>query len=122
MSCLTTAATRRSRIGPAAVRTASAAASSHEVLLVPMTSVTLYTLMTPSLDALPARAPRRSGGPPSSGAGSGRQVRRPPPDLSLALSLSYVQDCCPADPRPPSRSRRRPGRALARAADRSQEP
>jgi hypothetical protein len=31
---------------PAAVLIASAAASSHDVLLVPMTSVTLYTLMT----------------------------------------------------------------------------
>jgi hypothetical protein len=34
---------------PAAVRIASAAASSHDVPLVPMTSVTLYTLMTLSL-------------------------------------------------------------------------
>jgi hypothetical protein len=31
---------------PAAVLIASAAASSHDVPLVPMTSVTLYTLMT----------------------------------------------------------------------------
>src|ERR1700733_10604471 len=46
MSCLTTSATRRSRSVPAAVLIASAAASSHEVLLVPMISVTLYTLMT----------------------------------------------------------------------------
>src|SRR5437879_13722589 len=46
MSCLTTSATRRSRIVPAAALIASAAASSHDVLLVPMISVTRYTLMT----------------------------------------------------------------------------
>src|SRR5436305_8860233 len=50
MSCLTTSATRRSRSVPAAVLTASAAASSHEVLLVPMISVTLYTLTVLSFD------------------------------------------------------------------------
>src|SRR5579859_6117872 len=50
MSCLTTSATRRSRSVPAAVLIASAAASSHEVLLVPMISVTLYTLIAISLD------------------------------------------------------------------------
>src|SRR5580693_3545807 len=50
MSCLTTSATRRSRSVPAAVLIASAAASSHEVPLVPMISVTLYTLMTVSFD------------------------------------------------------------------------
>ena len=33
------------------VRTASAAASSHELLLVPMMSMTLYTLMTASFTA-----------------------------------------------------------------------
>ena len=52
MSCFMTSATRRSRIVPAAVLIASAAASSHDVLLVPMISVTLYTLMTLSLDGL----------------------------------------------------------------------
>src|ERR1022692_4346771 len=50
MSCLTTSATRRSRSVPVAVLIASAAASSHEVLLVPMISVTLYTLITLSFD------------------------------------------------------------------------
>src|SRR5580704_5816169 len=50
MSCLTTSATRRSRSVPPAVLIASAAASSHEVLLVPMISVTLYTLITLSFD------------------------------------------------------------------------
>src|SRR5580698_5087791 len=50
MSSLTTSATRRSRSVPAAVLIASAAASSHEVLLVPMISVTLYTLITISFD------------------------------------------------------------------------
>src|SRR5580693_5974039 len=50
MSCLTTSATRRSRSVPPAVLIASAAASSHEVLLVPMISVTLYTLITISFD------------------------------------------------------------------------
>src|ERR1051326_1765861 len=55
MSCLTTSATRRSRIVPAAVLIASAAASSHEVPLVPMISATLYTLMLVSFDhAAPA--------------------------------------------------------------------
>src|SRR5579859_5788522 len=49
MSCLTTSATRRSRSVPEAVLIASAAASSHDVLLVPMISVTRYTLITPSL-------------------------------------------------------------------------
>src|SRR5271166_2107881 len=56
MSSLTTSATRRSRIVPDAVLIASAAASSHEVPLVPMISVTLYTLMTLSFEAcLPGR-------------------------------------------------------------------
>src|ERR1700730_1506019 len=50
MSCLTTSATRRSRSVPAAVLIASAAASSHDVLLVPMISVTRYTLMMFSFD------------------------------------------------------------------------
>src|ERR1035438_5145781 len=50
MSCLRTSATRRSRIVPAAVLIASAAASSHDVLLVPMISVTLYTLTTLSFE------------------------------------------------------------------------
>src|ERR1700728_3804739 len=50
MSCLMTSPTRRSRSVPAAVLIASAAASSHEVLLVPMISVTLYTLITVSFD------------------------------------------------------------------------
>src|ERR1700685_3013975 len=50
MSCFMTSATRRSRSVPAAVLIASAAASSHDVLLVPMISVTLYTLMTISFD------------------------------------------------------------------------
>src|ERR1700689_5307944 len=50
MSCLRTSATRRSRSVPAAVLIASAAASSHEVLLVPMISVTLYTDMALSFD------------------------------------------------------------------------
>src|SRR5215468_735565 len=57
MSCLTTSATRRSRRVPAAVLIASAAASSHDVLLVPMISVTLYTLMTISFRRLPAARP-----------------------------------------------------------------
>src|SRR6266513_982541 len=57
MSCLTTSATRRSRSVPAAVLTASAAASSHDVLLVPMISVTLYTLTMLSFDH--ARPPPR---------------------------------------------------------------
>jgi hypothetical protein len=60
MSCLTTSATRRSRSVPAAVLIASAAASSHEVLLVPMISVTLYTLMTLSFEHMrPAPEPTK---------------------------------------------------------------
>src|ERR1700691_3042321 len=50
MSCLMTSATRRSRSVPEAVLIASVAASSQEVLLVPMISVTLYTLITVSFD------------------------------------------------------------------------
>src|ERR1700735_2548365 len=50
MSCLMTSPTRRSRSVPAAVLIASAAASSHDVLLVPMISVTLYTLITLSFE------------------------------------------------------------------------
>src|SRR5580704_837840 len=57
MSCLTTSATRRSRSVPAAVLIASAAASSHELLLVPIISVTLYTLIRSPLTACgPLRA------------------------------------------------------------------
>src|SRR6476620_10298126 len=44
MSCLTTSATLRSRRDCAAVLIADAAASSHESLLVPISSVTRYTL------------------------------------------------------------------------------
>src|SRR5215467_4418512 len=91
MSCLTTSATRRSRIVPAAVLIASAAASSHDVLLVPMTSVTRYTLMTLSSQELPTRAPR---GPvlhirPGSWPGPGStQLPQAP---SLALCSGNVQ-------------------------------
>src|SRR5215467_7926612 len=53
MSCLATSATRRSRIDSAAVLQASAAASSHDVLLVPMTSITLYTLIPVLLHSVP---------------------------------------------------------------------
>src|SRR5215467_3646459 len=97
MSCLTTSATRRSRMVPAAVLIASAAASSHDVPLVPMTSVTLYTLMTLSFDRLPVWAPRRSAGPHPANLGLAaldRSERRSPPDLSLALGLGDVQDRC----------------------------
>src|SRR5215831_5473533 len=51
MSCLITSATRTSRMVWRTIRTASAAASSHELLLVPMMSMTLYTLMTASSTA-----------------------------------------------------------------------
>src|SRR6476620_3560884 len=84
MSCFMTSATRRSRIVPAAVLIASAAASSHDVLLVPMISVTLYTLMTLSFDGL---LPGRRGAQlvlirlTRPGTGSDRQVRRWLPDL-----------------------------------------
>src|SRR5215467_711160 len=59
MSCLTTSATRRSRIDSAAVLHASAAASSHDELLVPMTSITLYTLMFCAPSGLRRRARSR---------------------------------------------------------------
>ena len=71
MSCLITSATRTSRIVWRTVRTASAAASSHELLLVPMMSMTLYTLMTASFTAGWSRvapngpAPSRAPAPPS---------------------------------------------------------
>src|SRR6202042_612032 len=70
MSCLTTSATRRSRSVPAAVLIASAAASSQEVLLVPMISVTRYTLpgrcgqpvtQSPALSLTRERGPARPG-------------------------------------------------------------
>src|ERR1700733_1074165 len=77
MSCLTTSATRRSRSVPAAVLIASAAASSHEVLLVPMISVTLYTLMTVSFDqCVPPR-----------GAVAPLSQRRPP------MQQAHHQEC-----------------------------
>src|ERR1019366_1064839 len=105
MSCSTTSATRSSRRCWPAVLTASAAASSHEVLLVPMISVTLYTLMALSFDDVRAYAPRgtkavRFGLAIRPGADSDQQARRAPPDLSLALTPGGVQDRCPADPRP----------------------
>src|SRR5690348_4396129 len=101
MSCLTTSATRRSRMVPAAVLIASAAASSHDVPLVPMTSVTLYTLMTLSFDwpacLGAATLSCSASGAPRPGPGPDRSVRRSPPDPSLALGLGGVQDRCPAD-------------------------
>src|SRR5947207_1443409 len=97
MSCLTTSATRRSRIVPAAVLIASAAASSHDVLLVPMTSVTRYTLMTLSSRRPPSRAP-----PPGprfactleADLGHGALLRL---GLSLAPWSGSVQDRCAAE-------------------------
>src|SRR5512139_3150260 len=54
MSSWTTSAMRRSRKDLAAVSTASAAAFSHDSLLVPTSSITLYTLsaMVTSLDSV----------------------------------------------------------------------
>src|SRR5215471_11328891 len=113
MSCLMTSATRRSRIVPAAVLIASAAASSHDVLLVPMTSVTLYTLMTLSFRGPPARAPT---GPvvhirPGAWPRPGRVLQSP--GLSLALYSGDVQDRCAGQP-----SRRRSAQIRASAAKR----
>src|SRR5260370_31533724 len=48
-SVLTTSATRRSRSDRAAVSTAFLAASSHDFVLVPTISVTLYTESVPSV-------------------------------------------------------------------------
>src|SRR5260370_13823224 len=59
MSCLTTSPTRRSRMVALAVRTASAAASSHETVLVPMMSITLYTLIRAPNIVTHRRASRR---------------------------------------------------------------
>src|SRR5215475_8407536 len=101
MSYLTTSATRRSRMVPAAVLIASAAASSHDVPLVPMTSVTRYTLMTLSFawPAGPGAATLSwpASGSPRPGPGPARSARRSPPDLSLAPGPGGVQDRCPAD-------------------------
>src|SRR5215467_529485 len=86
MSCFTTSATRRSRIVPAAVLIASAAASSHDVLLVPMTSVTRYTLMTLSSPVLPTRAHQDNWSTSGLKAGPGRAVPfypRPEPGTLL---------------------------------------
>src|SRR5262252_795738 len=94
MSCLTTSPTRRSRIVPAAVLIASAAASSHDVLLVPMTSVTLYTLMTFSFGGCqPGRCQERVHVRP--GAAAARRALLPP-GLSLALRSGAVQTGAPA--------------------------
>src|SRR5580693_2776614 len=80
MSSLTTSATRRSRSVPAAVLIASAAASSHEVLLVPMISVTLYTLITLSFDHV--RPPLGCCAQPATkGPGSGAAAVRASDDL-----------------------------------------
>src|SRR5579872_680077 len=87
MSCLTTSATRRSRIVPAAVLIASAAASSQELLLVPMISVTLYTLMTLSLE--PRADYSRLLGPACHGpALPGRRYQRPSVPLRAAAASS----------------------------------
>src|SRR5258708_4020136 len=100
MSCLTTSATRRSRSVTAAVLIASAAASSHDVPLVPMISVTLYTLITLSLRGLAAQTLRSTCGPrPADHQAWDQQVQPPPTDLSLALGTRGVQGRCPADPR-----------------------
>src|SRR6516225_9514472 len=90
MSCWMTSATRRSRSVPAAVLIASAAASSHEVLLVPMISVTLYTLMTLSLDharPAPGLLPQLVTEPPCPVVDAGRQgAERLPRRSALAAS------------------------------------
>src|SRR6266699_840767 len=92
MSCLTTSATRRSRIVLAAVLIASAAASSHDVPLVPMISVTLYTLIMLSFDHSRAQAPRRTSGPLPVG------------------HLPRITTAAPVDrPEPGTRHGRRPG-------------
>src|SRR6516225_544901 len=94
MSCFTTSPTRRSRIVAAAVLIASAAASSHDVLLVPMTSVTLYTLMTLSFGGCqPGRCQERVDVRP--GAAAARRALLPP-GLSLALRSRAVQTGAPA--------------------------
>src|SRR5664279_6408732 len=66
-SCLTTSATLRSRRVVPAVFTAVAAASPHDLVLVPISSVTLYTLMT-FLSVAPTR--QSEGNPPSPQAAS----------------------------------------------------
>src|SRR6266851_1517589 len=58
-SSLTTSATLRSRTVRAAVSTAVRAAASHESVLVPMTSVTRYTLSVMSVLPVAAGGPRR---------------------------------------------------------------
>src|SRR5712691_958100 len=92
MSCLTTSATRRSRIVLAAVLIASAAASSHDVPLVPMISVTLYTLITLSLADL-------------------RLTRRDTPAASVQQPIGPgLSTTTPADrPEPGTLRGRRPG-------------
>src|ERR1700759_3435433 len=101
MSCLTTSATRRSRSVPAAVLIASEAASSHDVVLVPMISVTLYTLITLSFDRC---RPRRAAcgqpftGPPvrSSVQTGDHRDRRATRRLRHADEQLAVQDADPA--------------------------
>src|SRR6266568_3171837 len=102
MSCLTTSATRRSRRVPAAVLIASVAASSHDVPLVPMISVTLYTLIALSFDCFlivlrPAATHRRS---------------------TSAAHLARITTAAPFDrPEPGTQHGRRPG-IVAPAAQR----
>src|ERR1700694_3484431 len=60
MSCSTTWATRMSSMVCCALRTAAVAASSHDVGLVPISSVTLYTLM-PASPARRTPQPRTGG-------------------------------------------------------------
>src|SRR5260370_42573757 len=85
MSCLTTSAPRRSRRVPAAVLIASAAASSHEVLLVPMISVTLYTLMTLSFEHVRPAPELQSHPALSSGVAASMDNRSAAPGVRVAV-------------------------------------
>src|SRR6476659_5548293 len=96
MPCLTTSATLRSRRVCAAVLIADAAASSHESLLVPISSVTRYTLTrTHSFNLRRSAQPRSR---PLGQLDSPCQTRNSqyPPDQDLLgdhdLSLGR---CCP---------------------------
>src|SRR5664279_5167884 len=89
MSSCTTSATRRSRSVVRAVFTAVAAAASHYSVLVPISSVTRYTLMTfPSVWSLSCDIPTKASHRPTFGrrSGCGDRGRGLPPIVAVSAS------------------------------------
>src|SRR5260370_27445715 len=88
MSCLTPSPPRRARMVALAVRTASAAASSHETVLVPMMSITLYTLIRAPNIVTHRRASRRrlAGSYPPRAGGWGESLNGGRPGVHLLVA------------------------------------